>query len=130
MSTRSCGGRGGRVSPAPPIQVGGAVYETQTEKADALRAEILERRVAADDIPDPWVPEVRASHRASTAGYASRRAHACTSTGNTSLGVDGITVRMLRRAWNHIGEAVREQYEGCLYQDYHPACFRVAGQSA
>ncbi|KAM4061058.1 reverse transcriptase (RNA-dependent DNA polymerase) [Hirsutella rhossiliensis] len=30
---------------------------------------------------------------------------ACTSTGNTSPGIDGITVRMLRRVWNHIGEA-------------------------
>ncbi|XP_044723692.1 uncharacterized protein HRG_01588 [Hirsutella rhossiliensis] len=29
-------------------------------------------------------------------------AHSCTSTGNISPGVDGITVRMLRRIWSHI----------------------------
>ncbi|XP_044715050.1 reverse transcriptase (RNA-dependent DNA polymerase) domain-containing protein [Hirsutella rhossiliensis] len=51
---------------------------------------------------------------------------ACTSTGNTSPGIDGITVRMLRRVWNHIGEAVRGLYEGCLHLGYHPACFRAA----
>ncbi|PHH84621.1 hypothetical protein CDD83_1649 [Cordyceps sp. RAO-2017] len=33
---------------------------------------------------------------------------------------------MLRRVWNHIGEAVRELYESCLHQGYHPTCFRVA----
>ncbi|KAM4060839.1 reverse transcriptase [Hirsutella rhossiliensis] len=61
----------------------GAVYETQTEKADALRAEILERRAAADDIP--WAPEVRAPHRAVNCSVTlADAAHACTSTGNTS----------------------------------------------
>ncbi|KAM4063341.1 RNase H domain-containing protein [Hirsutella rhossiliensis] len=112
---------------APPIKVGETVYETQAEKAKALRAEILERRVAADDIRDPWIPEVAAPHRSVDCSVTLAEAtHACTSTGNTSPGVDGITVRMLRRAWNHIGEAVRELYEGCLHQGYHPTCFRVA----
>ncbi|KAM4054449.1 reverse transcriptase (RNA-dependent DNA polymerase) [Hirsutella rhossiliensis] len=50
---------------------------------------------------------------------------ACTSTGNTSPGIDGITVRMLLCVWNHIGE-VRGLYEGCLHLGYHSACFRAA----
>ncbi|KAM4060907.1 endonuclease-reverse transcriptase domain-containing protein [Hirsutella rhossiliensis] len=40
---------------APP-QVDGRVYETQLEKATALRRATLERRTASDDIPDPWIP--------------------------------------------------------------------------
>ncbi|KAM4063999.1 ribonuclease H domain protein [Hirsutella rhossiliensis] len=91
---------------APPIQVGDQVFETQTEKANALRVEILERRGAADDIPDPWAPEVLAPGRTLDCSVTlADAACACTSTGNTSPGIDGITVRMLRRVWNHIGEA-------------------------
>jgi hypothetical protein len=40
----------------PPLQVGGTVYETQQDKAEALRRATLERRTAADDIADPWIP--------------------------------------------------------------------------
>ncbi|KAM4062486.1 endonuclease-reverse transcriptase domain-containing protein [Hirsutella rhossiliensis] len=40
---------------APPLQIDDRVYETQLEKATALRQATLERRTANDDIPDPWI---------------------------------------------------------------------------
>ncbi|KAM4055553.1 reverse transcriptase (RNA-dependent DNA polymerase) [Hirsutella rhossiliensis] len=60
-----------------------AVYETQLDKANALRRATLERRTSQDDITDPWVPvdPVR---------------DATLRTGNTSPGSDNITVKMLR----------------------------------
>jgi hypothetical protein len=39
---------------SPPITVGNRVYETQLEKAIALRRAIMERRTADADIPNPW----------------------------------------------------------------------------
>ncbi|TVY75336.1 putative RNA-directed DNA polymerase from transposon X-element [Fusarium oxysporum f. sp. cubense] len=40
----------------PPLQVGDVVYETQLDKANALRRATLERRTADDDIKNPWIP--------------------------------------------------------------------------
>ncbi|KAM4063332.1 endonuclease-reverse transcriptase domain-containing protein [Hirsutella rhossiliensis] len=37
------------------LQIDDRVYETQLEKATALRQATLERRTANDDIPDPWI---------------------------------------------------------------------------
>ncbi|RKK89892.1 hypothetical protein BFJ68_g16603 [Fusarium oxysporum] len=39
----------------PPLQVDDVVYESQTDKANALRRATLERRTADDDIQDPWM---------------------------------------------------------------------------
>ncbi|KAG7414943.1 hypothetical protein Forpi1262_v016789 [Fusarium oxysporum f. sp. raphani] len=39
----------------PPLQVDDVVYETQLDKANALRRATLERRTAEDDIQDPWI---------------------------------------------------------------------------
>lgn len=38
----------------PPLQIGEEVYETQLDRANALRKATLERKSAADDIQDPW----------------------------------------------------------------------------
>ncbi|KFA81737.1 hypothetical protein S40288_05991 [Stachybotrys chartarum IBT 40288] len=43
----------------PLLQVDEEVYETQHDKAEALRRATLERRTAEDDIPDPWIPNRR-----------------------------------------------------------------------
>ncbi|KAM5361864.1 hypothetical protein ACJA88_014282 [Fusarium oxysporum] len=40
----------------PPLQVDNVVYETQIDKANALRQATLERRTAEDDIANPWTP--------------------------------------------------------------------------
>jgi hypothetical protein len=39
----------------PPLQVDDVVYETQLDKADALRRATIGRRTAEDDIQDPWM---------------------------------------------------------------------------
>ncbi|KAM4056907.1 reverse transcriptase (RNA-dependent DNA polymerase) [Hirsutella rhossiliensis] len=91
--------------PAGAAPGGDQVFETQTEKANALRVEILERRGAADDIRTPgpqrcWPQEdSRLQRHARGCGM---RLHLY---GQHLPGIDGITVRMLRRVWNHIGEA-------------------------
>ncbi|KAG7408870.1 hypothetical protein Forpe1208_v012445 [Fusarium oxysporum f. sp. rapae] len=40
----------------PPLQVDNVVYETQMDKANALRQATLERRTAEDDIANAWTP--------------------------------------------------------------------------
>ncbi|XP_044715319.1 reverse transcriptase (RNA-dependent DNA polymerase) domain-containing protein [Hirsutella rhossiliensis] len=112
---------------APPLQVDGRVYETQLEKATALRQATLERRTANDDIPDPWVP-VKAG---TTIPFADRVSveetrDAILRTGNTSPGSDNITVRMLRAVWHAIGSLVHQLYQGCLSIGHHPKPFRGA----
>ncbi|KAM4060714.1 hypothetical protein HRG_014299 [Hirsutella rhossiliensis] len=72
---------------------------------------VLEGAESDDD-----APEVRVLQRALDCSVMlADAAHSCTSTGNISPGVDGITVRMLRRVWSHIGEAVGKLYEGCIH---------------
>ncbi|KAM4067487.1 reverse transcriptase (RNA-dependent DNA polymerase) [Hirsutella rhossiliensis] len=94
-----------------------AVYETQLDKANALRRATLERRTSQDDITDPWVPvdPVR---------------DATLRTGNTSPGSDNITVKMLRAVWHAIGNLVHKLYQGCLNIGHHPKPFRKRKWSA
>ncbi|KAG4257787.1 hypothetical protein FPRO03_13673 [Fusarium proliferatum] len=40
----------------PPLQVDNVVYESQMDKANALRQATLERRTAEDDIANAWTP--------------------------------------------------------------------------
>ncbi|EFZ02021.1 Reverse transcriptase [Metarhizium robertsii ARSEF 23] len=83
----------------PPLQVGDIVYETQIDKANALRRCTLERRTAADDIPDPWIPV--SPSRAIPFGQEitlQEVEDATIKTGNTSPGADNITVKLLQAA--------------------------------
>ncbi|OAQ61303.1 endonuclease/exonuclease/phosphatase [Purpureocillium lilacinum] len=99
----------------PPLQVDGELYETQLDKANALRRATLERRTAEDDIPDPWVPVTAARPIPFAQDVSLAEVHDATiRTGNISPGSDNITVKMLKAAWHIIGEHVRSLYEGCL----------------
>ncbi|XP_044720135.1 endonuclease-reverse transcriptase domain-containing protein [Hirsutella rhossiliensis] len=73
-------------------QVDGRVYETQLEKATALRRATLERRTASDDIPDPWIP-VNTDKMIPFPNQVSfeEARDATLRTGNTSPGSDNIT---------------------------------------
>ncbi|OAQ58652.1 reverse transcriptase [Purpureocillium lilacinum] len=111
----------------PPLEVEGEVYETQLDKANALRRATLERRTTEDDISDPWAPvaatrPIPFSQDVSLAEVQD----ATVRTGNTSPGSDNITVKMLTAAWHIIGEHVRRLYEGCLRLGHHPQPFREA----
>ncbi|KAM4061021.1 endonuclease-reverse transcriptase domain-containing protein [Hirsutella rhossiliensis] len=120
-------GRPVRPCQAPPLQVDGRVYETQLEKATALRRATLERRTASDDIPDPWIP-VNTDKMIPFPNQVSfeEARDATLRTGNTSPGSDNITVRMLRAVWHAIGSLVHQLYQGCLTIGHHPKPFREA----
>ncbi|KAM4058872.1 acid phosphatase domain-containing protein [Hirsutella rhossiliensis] len=81
----------------PPLQVGDVVYETQLDKANALRRATLERRTADDDIPDPWIPVDTTKTVPFTQQASLEEVRDATlRTGNTSPGPDSITVQMLK----------------------------------
>ncbi|XP_044714695.1 reverse transcriptase (RNA-dependent DNA polymerase) domain-containing protein [Hirsutella rhossiliensis] len=109
------------------LQIDDRVYETQLEKATALRQATLERRTANDDIPDPWI----SVNTDRTIPFTDRVSpeetrDATLRTGNTSPGPDNITVRMLRAVWHAIGSLVHQLYQGCLRIGHHPKPFREA----
>ena len=111
----------------PPLQIGSTVYETQTEKADALRHATLERRTTGDDLDDPWreiTPSQILPFSAEVSAEEARNATICT--GNTSPGSDSITVRLLQAAWPSIGTLVQRLFEGCLIIGHHPKVFKEA----
>ena len=111
----------------PPLQVDDTVYETQLDKANALRRATLERRTSQDDIADPWIPVItrRTIPFAESVSLEEVR-DATLRTGNTSPGSDNITVKMLRAVWHVIGNLVHKLYQGCLNVGHHPKPFREA----
>ncbi|KAM6508463.1 hypothetical protein FALCPG4_19002 [Fusarium falciforme] len=111
----------------PPLQVGDVVYETQMDKANALRQATLERRTAEDDIQDPWI-EVHPPRSIPFPPEISldEAQHATLHTGNTSPGSDNITVKLLEAAWHIIGTHVRRLFQACLTIGHHPEPFREA----
>jgi hypothetical protein len=103
------------------------VYETQLDKANALRRATLERRTAEDDIQDPWIEvsprkTIPFPHEISL----EEARDATLRTGNTSPGADNITVKLLTAVWHIIGTHVRRLFEGCLAMGHHPKPFRAA----
>ncbi|KAF6519542.1 hypothetical protein HZS61_007813 [Fusarium oxysporum f. sp. conglutinans] len=111
----------------PPLQVDDVVYETQLDKANALRRATLERRTAEDDIKDPWIEvsprkTIPFSHEISL----EEAQDATLRTGNTSPEADNITVKFLTAVWHIIGTHVRRLFEGCLAIGHHPKPFRAA----
>ncbi|KAK7592656.1 hypothetical protein V3481_007266 [Fusarium oxysporum f. sp. vasinfectum] len=111
----------------PPLQVDDVVYETQLDKANALRRATLERRTAEDDIQDPWIEvsprkTIPFPHEISL----EEAQDATLRTGNTSPGADNITVKLLTAVWHIIGTYVRRLFEGCLAIGHHPKPFRAA----
>jgi ribonuclease HI len=112
---------------SPPLQVDNVVYETQMDKANALRQATLERRTADDDIDTPWA-SVSASRSIPFSPEISldEAQYATLHTGNTSPGSDNITVNLLRAVWHIIGTHVRRLFEGCLTIGHHPRPFKEA----
>ncbi|RKK09713.1 hypothetical protein BFJ65_g16158 [Fusarium oxysporum f. sp. cepae] len=111
----------------PPLQVDDVVYETQLDKANALRRATLEHRTAEDDIQDPWIEvsprkTIPFPHEISL----EEAQDATLRTGNTSPGADNITVKLLTAVWHIIGTHVRRLFEGCLAIGHHPKPFRAA----
>ncbi|KAF4336512.1 endonuclease reverse transcriptase, partial [Fusarium beomiforme] len=77
----------------PPLQADDVVYETQLDKANALRRATLERRTAEDDIQDPWIEVSPRKTIPFPQEISLEEAQDATlRTGNTSPGADNITV--------------------------------------
>lgn len=111
----------------PPLQVGDVVYETQHDKAEALRRATLERRTAEDDTADPWIPiEPPWPIPFSQDVTPEEVRDAMLRTGNTSPGADNITVKLLQACWPTIGSHVCRLYQACLSAGHHPKPFRKA----
>ncbi|RKK55869.1 hypothetical protein BFJ69_g17692, partial [Fusarium oxysporum] len=111
----------------PPLQVNNVVYETQMDKANALRQATLERRTAEDDIANAWTP-VSPSRLIPFSSEISldEAQYATIHTGNTSPGSDNITVNLLKAVWHIIGTHIRRLFEGCLSVGHHPKPFKEA----
>ncbi|CEJ95251.1 hypothetical protein VHEMI10742 [[Torrubiella] hemipterigena] len=116
-----------QVTEPPPLKINNSTYSTPTERAHALKAHILDRRDASDDLPEPdysGSPTQQIPMDTTVSLEAARRAVLVT--GNTTPGSDGITRDMLKLAWPHIGQAVTLLYNACLEFGYHPKQLRTA----
>ncbi|KDN63501.1 hypothetical protein CSUB01_12226 [Colletotrichum sublineola] len=111
---------------APPLRDGDELVTAPNEKADLLRQNLLERFNEETDI-DPLSPTVprRTVPWGKHIPLEEARA-ALLGAGNTTPGVDGITITMLQAAWRYIGNYVREFYQACLGIGHHPLPFRDA----
>lgn len=89
----------------PPLQVGDRIYESQLDRAHALRQATLERKTAAGDITRPWKTPVTIERtiQLTTEVTNEQEKWAATCTGNTSPGVDNITVDLLKACWPQLG---------------------------
>ena len=111
----------------PPLQVDDVVYESQMDKANALRQATLERRTAEDDITNPWISV--SSPRSIPFPLEislDEVQYATLHTGNTSPGSDSITVDLLKAVWHIIGTHVYRLFERCLTIGHHPKPFKEA----
>ena len=111
----------------PPLQIGEEVFETQLQKAEALRHALLERRGEGDDIEDAWAPIPPTNILPISLEVTLEQAqHAAIHTSSTSPGIDGITVRTLQLSWGATGKHIRLLYEACLSLGYYPRIFQHA----
>ncbi|KAF6515167.1 hypothetical protein HZS61_005073 [Fusarium oxysporum f. sp. conglutinans] len=111
----------------PPLQVDNVVYESQMDKANALRQATLERRTAEDDIANAWAPVFPPRSIPFSPEISLEEAqYATCHTGNTSPGSDNITVKLLEAVWHAIGTHVRRLFERCLTMGHHPEPFKEA----
>ncbi|KAJ0128294.1 Uncharacterized protein HZ326_28607 [Fusarium oxysporum f. sp. albedinis] len=111
----------------PPLQVDGVVYESQMDKANALRQATLERRTAEDDITNPWISVSSPRSIPFPLEISPDEVqYATLHTGNTSPGSDSITVDLLKAVWHIIGTHVCRLFKGCLTTGHHPKPFKEA----
>ena len=115
---------------APPLEVNGEIIEDTLAKAEALRAEVLERFSAEDDLDyDPiadehwsgtgdlvWNPSASLEEvERNTIGVSS-----------TSPGTDKVTVRLLKACWGSAGPAIHGLFNRCLALSYFPQSWKLA----
>ncbi|PCD25972.1 hypothetical protein AU210_012406 [Fusarium oxysporum f. sp. radicis-cucumerinum] len=104
----------------PPLQVDNVVYESQMDKANALRQATLERRTAEDDIANAWTP--RSTPNQLCAGLASGWTADYRSEFMSRSG------RLKRRQWPTIYEASLTRYTALCRAPFEVPSEHVSSQ--
>lgn len=108
-----------------PTSPGSLPAETLEDKRDFLARNLLSNQSTTVDIPlsTPTVALASLPFPAITPKGVSE---AILNAGNTTPGKDKIPTVDLRLAWPLITSIVRESFQACVDQGYHPRCFRTA----
>lgn len=114
---------------SPPLKVGDRTIENISDKAAALRAEILERFDDTDDLDYDSLEDWRRTEARlpwkNTITLEEVETHTI-GVSSTSPGVDGITVRLLKESWIHVRLYVRDVYQKCLDLAHFPKAWHRA----
>ena len=113
---------------SPPLRVEGRTIEDITQKAEALRAGILDRFSAADDLPyDPLDTFVGLGQLGWDRTISIEEVERYTiGVSCTSPGTDGISVKLLKACWEHIGPHIHKIFSACLRFNHFPALWKQA----
>lgn len=115
---------------APPLEVDGRAVEDTLEKAEVLRASVLDRFDSGDNLrhdpthPDHWDGTGHLPWDARVSKEEMQRYTIGVS--STSTGVDRITVRLLRACWEHVSEPILGLYNRCLQLCHFPQPWKLA----
>jgi ribonuclease HI len=113
---------------APPLKVNGTTIEDTLGKAEALRAEVLDRFSANDDLPyDPltdWDGSGRLDWQQTVSIEEVERNTIGVS--STSPGTDQVTVRLLKACWDFVKHAIHQLFSACLLLNYFPQSWKLA----
>lgn len=112
----------------PPLVIEGQSIEGTLEKAEALRAAVLDRFDSQDDLQDDplldWIGEGNLPWNTSISLEEAERN--CIGVSSTSPGTDRVTVRLLKACWEPVKHYIHGLYNRCLQLEYFPQHWRVA----
>jgi hypothetical protein len=113
---------------SPPLVHQGITVEDTMEKAEVLRAEILGRFDASDDLQQDPLENWEGSGRLGWDTTVSMEEVERSTIGvsSTSPGSDKITVRLLKAAWSATKTPIHGLYNQCLRFSYFPRSWRLA----
>lgn len=113
---------------APPLIVDDVAIEDTLEKAETLRAAILGRFSAEDDLDhDPLDNWAGSGHlQWDTSISVEEVERNAIGVSSTSPGTDRVTVRLLKACWMFVKDAIHGLYSKCLALSYFPDCWKLA----
>jgi len=113
---------------APPLQVNGNMIEDTMEKAEALRAEVLNRFSAEDDLDtDPLQDWSGTGHLKWDTRVSIEEVERNTiGVSSTSPGTDRVTVRLLKACWLYVKDIIHGLTSRCLELSHFPQSWKLA----
>src|SRR6195952_2234369 len=113
---------------APPLVVNGTVIEDTRDKANALKAEVLGRFSAADDLDYDPLDEWNGTGHLPWANSVSAEEveRYCIGVTSTSPGTDRVTVRLLKACWGEVRTAIHGLFNRCLALNHFPTPWKLA----